>query len=213
MAKSVFDDLDGYLDRKYQWSMGTWTRASIETLARNSGRAGPIVAAHGEDALKEFLDKYFYQSVPHFDKNPDERPMKKRARVAVEDLEDGASLLERARKRHRVDPAAISDDEIGKQWLRCKRCFKPPTSRDACYMIHPSTWEWDEYHVHCAACWDKEYASSICADCGLIRADDLSIAWTNYGPDHSELYLCDPCCNKRRPPPPPPRTRVRRAKK
>jgi hypothetical protein len=196
----LLNNLDCYLDRKYQWSGNRWTRASIEALAHSSGLAQAIIAAHGEQRLKDFLDRYFYQSVPHFDKNADEQPRKKRARPVDASEPEPADALERARKRYRADPATITDDEIAKQWLRCAKCFKPAGSRDAYYVppvIEPAHIR--EFDVLCLSCWDKEYKSTRCAHCAKERTAATAIYATNYGPDYSELYLCNPCCEIARP--------------
>lgn len=195
----LLNALDCYLDRKYQWTGNQWTRATVEEMARHSDEGCRVLDRHGPVVFREFIDRYFYQSVPHFDKVDAERPPRKRALSHVDAvLEDAPE--EHDRKRHRVDPATITDDEIGKGWLKCRGCYTDLTSRDACYTRHGKERGRTADDVVCLACWTEDYAESHCGRCGTWRSADMPIARTHYGPNHSTLNLCQECCRLREPP-------------
>lgn len=176
----LLNKLDCFLDRKYMCTGFTWSRDVFNNLARNSHEGQCVLRAHGEQVLADFLDRYFYQSIPHFDKRPEDRPPRKRALSRIDHVsEDDAE--EHERKRHRTDPATITDDEIGKAWLRCQQCFTTLTTRDACYTRHGKL-ERDD--VVCLPCWKKDYVETHCARCGAWGTLDNPI-WST--------HLCGTC--------------------
>ncbi len=132
VKKKLLNEIDCKLDRDYQWSMGRWTREGVFNRAKGTVWGHEFIVKFGEDELRRWANRYFYQSVPHFDKNKDEQPPQKRPRAEPQSADgEDDTPLERNRKRHRTDPGQITDDEIGEKWLKCRQCFK---ARDSVYM-------------------------------------------------------------------------------
>jgi hypothetical protein len=141
--------LTGRLHVAYQQSFGRWTRALFQDKARSVTAGMNLRDAYGPAVLAAVVDDFFDREIPHFDKNEDERPPRKRKRQGDDD---------------RTDPLTITDHELAHELLQCRKCYKALTTRDSCYsrarfpddVVCLPCWQEDDRETHCDRCRSTE---------------------------------------------------------